>query len=107
MKKPRFELVRTDAAQPWMARYRAANGPEVWRTSENYTQRRGALNAIRLFTGHAPVDKGHGLEVRVSEFIHPDQLLEVRELDERTPRPDPIPIASMAGVYAGMEVRPW
>ena len=41
----RFEVVRTDAEQPWHARFRASNGKVVWVT-ENYARRNGALNAI-------------------------------------------------------------
>lgn len=41
-----FEIVRTDAEQPWHARFVASNGRIVW-TTEQYTRRRGAENAIR------------------------------------------------------------
>lgn len=41
----RFEIVRTDAPQPWHARFRAANGRIVW-TTENYARRGRAVDAI-------------------------------------------------------------
>jgi uncharacterized protein YegP (UPF0339 family) len=44
----RFEIVRTDAPQPWHARFIAANGRKVW-TTENYASKTTALNAIRSF----------------------------------------------------------
>jgi uncharacterized protein YegP (UPF0339 family) len=47
-RQPRFEVVRTDAGQPWHARFRAANGAIVW-TTENYARKRGAENAIDTF----------------------------------------------------------
>lgn len=41
----RFEIVRTDAEQPWHARFRAENGRVVWST-ENYARRKTAINAV-------------------------------------------------------------
>ena len=79
-RKPRFELVHSDAGH--FARFVGANGRKVWQT-EVYTQRRNALNAIALVAGHAPQDHGYGLEVRVSHLVDDDGLLEVREVDER------------------------
>jgi uncharacterized protein YegP (UPF0339 family) len=49
-RQPRFEVVRTDAAQPWHARFRAANGRVIFST-ENYARRRGAENAIETMQG--------------------------------------------------------
>lgn len=46
----RFEVVRTDAVQPWHARFRAANGRIVW-TTEQYARRAGALTAIASIAG--------------------------------------------------------
>lgn len=43
----RFEIVRTDAEQPWHARFVGANGETVW-TTENYLRRTDALEAISL-----------------------------------------------------------
>jgi uncharacterized protein YegP (UPF0339 family) len=88
-RQPRFEICRGDDgdAQPWWARYRAANGRIVWVT-ENYERRSGAEKAVHLiarsFWGFASFgydeigalwigDGGEGcVEVR-----------EVREVDER------------------------
>lgn len=47
-RQPRFEVVRSDAG--WFARFIAANGREVWRTSETYTQKKGATNALHVIT---------------------------------------------------------
>lgn len=44
-RQPRFEIVRTNAEQPWHARFRAANGRVVWVT-ETYTRRRAAVEAV-------------------------------------------------------------
>lgn len=49
----RFEIVRTDGrgddkTQPWHARFVAANGRIVW-TTETYSRRGAALNAIASF----------------------------------------------------------
>lgn len=44
-----FEIVRGDATQPWLARWKSGNGREVFRTSETYKGRAGAENAILAF----------------------------------------------------------
>jgi uncharacterized protein YegP (UPF0339 family) len=66
----RFEIVRTDAAQSWHARFRAANGRIVW-TTENYARRRGADDAIdalvypaNRYEGDAAYFNGRRIEVR-------------------------------------------
>lgn len=41
----RFEIVRTDAKQPWHARFVGENGVPVWVT-ENYTRMVGAERAV-------------------------------------------------------------
>lgn len=41
----RFELVRTDAEQPWHVRFVAPNGRIVW-TTEQYGRRKSAINAV-------------------------------------------------------------
>lgn len=68
MRESRFEIVRTDAG--WLGRFVAANGREVWRTSETYKRRAGADRAVALlweqYTAHDVVDR-----------------------DERTPLPPP------------------
>lgn len=43
--RARFEIVRTDAEQPWHARFRAANGRIAW-TTENYARKSTARFAI-------------------------------------------------------------
>lgn len=55
----RFELVRSDAPQPWHCRFRAANG-RVLLSSENYVHKAGALNAVRSLA--------RALGLRVTEF---------------------------------------
>ena len=69
-RQPRFEVVRGDDG--WFARFIAANGREVWRTSETYRRQAGARNAVDsiavLVFLYAPLNR------------HP----EVRILDERT-----------------------
>lgn len=63
---PRFEIVRTDAG--WHSRFRAGNGQIVW-TTEVYTRRKPAQNAVVLMTWNM------GSWGEVSE---------VRDVDERT-----------------------
>jgi uncharacterized protein YegP (UPF0339 family) len=93
----RFELVRTDAEQPWHARYVADNGRVLF-SSENYTRRFRALNAIanvaRMFS---PTDQvwvsttrtaaGMTSEVRYGGPGHEMYLtahrVEIRDVDER------------------------
>jgi uncharacterized protein YegP (UPF0339 family) len=41
-----FEIACTDAEQPWVVRFHADNGLEVWRTSENYADRGDAERAL-------------------------------------------------------------
>lgn len=73
--QPRFEIVRTDASQPWHARFRAANGRIVW-TTENYSRRRDAVAAIKCI-GDAP---------RYSDGKDAD-LIEVIDVDDRVVLP--------------------
>jgi len=75
-KQPRFEVVRSDAG--WFARFIAANGREVWRTSETYERRGKAERAVELATGHEVYGTPDGL--RVSRNL---SALEVRLVDER------------------------
>jgi uncharacterized protein YegP (UPF0339 family) len=67
----RFEVVRTDAEQPWHARFIAANGRIVW-TTENYGRRRDAVAAVMLI-GDAP-SYSNGRDA---------DLIELRDVDER------------------------
>lgn len=48
----RWEIVRSDAEQPWHARFVAANGRILFST-ENYTRKRGVERAIESATGCA------------------------------------------------------
>ena len=78
-RRPRFEIVRTDAAQPWHARYRAANGRIVW-TTETYARRDGAVNA--LWSLVLPLDsRVTAVGVRSIHYAVPP--VEVRDVDER------------------------
>lgn len=83
----RFEVVRTDAEQPWHARFAAANGRIVW-TTEQYARRAGALTAIhaiaaafspygqtRMLDGHVKVLIEH-----IGDIAH---SVEIRDVDER------------------------
>ena len=91
----RFEIVRTDAPQPWHARFVASNGRIVW-TTETYARRGSALNAIRSFMEPQSAgwidlwwyeDRGaHGDAVvyRRDSWNKTDGLLiEIRDVDER------------------------
>lgn len=89
----RFEIVRSDAEQPWHARFIADNGRTVW-TTENYNRRRNALNAIRAmvdpFLGcwlDTDVDDGRTVDAvvhRVDPWNKRDAtLIEIRDVDER------------------------
>jgi uncharacterized protein YegP (UPF0339 family) len=80
MSSARFEVVHADAGH--FARFVAANGKEVWRTSETYTRRRGAVRAVELYAGpirHSPFADWPEVSVSWSEWP-----LEVRDVDERT-----------------------
>lgn len=75
MSGARFEIVRTDAEQSWHARIIASNGEPLWVT-ENYADRRGAENAIRVL----------GEEVTYGAF----DAANIRDVDERL-SDEPIP----------------
>jgi uncharacterized protein YegP (UPF0339 family) len=85
----RFEVVRTDAAQPWHARFRAANRRIVW-TTEQYTQRIAAIHAIgRLARTFSPtgqvwvVTKGKPIFVEIGTGDG-HLRIELDIIDERT-----------------------
>lgn len=96
MSSARFEIVRTDAPQPWHARFRSANGRVVW-TTENYTRRTAALAAIESMA----LEFGYRVETTqelsgsqrrldLAHAIHPSAGwgIKVRDIDERyTPQP--------------------
>jgi uncharacterized protein YegP (UPF0339 family) len=47
-KKPRYVLLRSTKHGEFYAQFIAANGKEVWRTSETYKRRGGVRKAIDL-----------------------------------------------------------
>lgn len=69
-RRPRFEVVRSDADQPWHARFRAANGHIVW-TTEQYARRPGAEGAIEVLMAVANL------------YVPSARQFTVRYLDER------------------------
>jgi uncharacterized protein YegP (UPF0339 family) len=77
----RFEIVRTHAAQPWHARFRAANGRIVW-TTETYTRCRGAERAVEAITG-STIIRGR-FAVRRSYINWNRGHLTVHYVDERS-----------------------
>jgi uncharacterized protein YegP (UPF0339 family) len=83
---PRFELVSRDTGH--FARYIAANGKEVWRTSETYKRLKGAERAVELIAGH-PIKEFQGAhEIAAPYTLAPETgLREVRYVEERTPKP--------------------
>lgn len=60
-RQPRFEIVRGDAG--WHARFIAANGRIIFWT-ENYTRRRGAVNAIALLDTELAADAARPDNIR-------------------------------------------
>lgn len=77
----RFELVHSDAEQPWHARFVAGNNRKVW-TTETYRERNGALNAIACLAEGMITPGVDGL-LRVR--LHSNRVVVIREIDERTP----------------------
>jgi len=62
----RFEVVRTDAEQPWHARFIAENNEPVWST-ENLVHREDAVAAVHI----------------LSTYLQRHEQAEIREVDER------------------------
>jgi uncharacterized protein YegP (UPF0339 family) len=81
---PRFEIVQTDAEQPWLARMIGANGEQVWRTSENYVERQGAAHAIRLLIEALREDLT-GQVAESDTFLSPIVAMDVDERAEVKP----------------------
>lgn len=92
-----FEIVRTDAAQPWHARFKADNG-KIQFSSENYSRRFTALTAIAgIARSFSPTDqvwvsteqhgKARKSEVRFGGPGHESYVtahrVEIRDVDER------------------------
>lgn len=95
MRAPRFEVVRTDAAQPWHARFVAANGRIVW-TTEQYARRAGAIGAIEALANATVLD-------RVVAFGFAGVVTEVRDVDERRLPPTNAPSHIDLEPYGGRE----
>lgn len=81
MSAARFEIVRTDAEQPWHARFRAANGRIVW-TTEKYARRNAAVLAVHQFG--KPIKANRLWEHAVLTQRH--GAIEVRDVDIREGR---------------------
>ena len=83
MSAPRFEVVRTDADEPWHARSRAGNG-EVVLWSETYTERRAALEAIRITAQLFSVTPAYFDVTDGVFYLYAGGMrVEVRDVDER------------------------
>lgn len=90
----RFELVESDAAQPFSVREIASNGRQTWRTAENYARKEGALRAlvthiswlhprIRVWLSNGT----GGVELRIGmpdDTYLTARVVEVRDVDKRT-----------------------
>lgn len=73
----RFEIVRTNASQPWHARFRAANGRIVW-TTEQYARHNAAVLAVHQIAKPIVCTPWeHGVMVQQHGAV------EVRDVDER------------------------
>lgn len=79
----RFEIVRTDAEQPWHARFRAANGRIVW-TTENYSRRDDAIRSLTIITNQS---LSRGSDSLLTAWLY-NSPAEVRFVDLRTQTPD-------------------
>jgi uncharacterized protein YegP (UPF0339 family) len=82
----RFEIVHTDAEQPWHGRFVAGNGRIVW-TTETYTRRGRVMDAIRLLTVEPHSHRELGDADDRLFVVTGGQCLEVRDVDERGTRP--------------------
>lgn len=84
---PRFEIVQSDAEQPWHARSISGNGEKVlW--SENYSERRAALEAIRITAQLFSVTPAYFDLVEGVLHLHAGGMrVPVVDVDERSPAP--------------------
>jgi uncharacterized protein YegP (UPF0339 family) len=80
----RFEIVHTDATQPWHARWVAANGEIVWVT-ENYANKADAETSVFMISGARL--EGEGLNTRIIATLEPQYP--VHYVDERKVEHDP------------------
>lgn len=88
MSAPRFEIVQTDAG--WHSRSIAANG-QVVLTSEVYTRRAAARNAIRITAQLFSITPVFFDEEDGVMYVHAAGMrAEVRDVDERRPKPAPL-----------------
>lgn len=102
----RFEIVRTNAKQPWHARLVAANGRILF-TSENYARRRSALAVVGAAFRAAGVQMNNPPTPDVAKdryigaplFADCAVAFEIREVDERTP--PAAPLVAEAPFYLG------
>lgn len=78
MSAARFEIVQTDAEQPWHARRIAGNGRKRW-ASENFVHRRAAVDVIEDAAQHL-IERAPDGSLRV---MHGRERTEVRYVDER------------------------
>lgn len=89
-----FEIVRTDAEQPFHARLQARNGELTWST-ENYTDLESANAAIGYLASlFSPTAKATVYADHVQVWLDQAELgqklaVQILHLDERTPAPDP------------------
>lgn len=86
----RFEIVRTDAVQPWHVREVAGNAQKTWST-ENFTRKQGAERSLcRLAERFGWRDVSLVWDSEESGHLEtaPDVVVcSVRLTDERTPPP--------------------
>jgi uncharacterized protein YegP (UPF0339 family) len=86
MRRPRFEVVRTDAQQPWHARLRSANGRITW-TTENYWNEQSAHRAVgrmvRMFGGFVDGDAAYTYVGDDGSFSSRVHRADIRIVDER------------------------
>lgn len=76
----RFEIVRSDAPEPWHARFIAANGRIVW-TTEQYSRSSGARNAIASIADVFRARFALAATQLRDEWGIP--VIEIRDVDER------------------------
>lgn len=83
MRDPYFAVVRTDSG--WLTRFVAANGKEVWRSTETYRKRINAVAAVELICGASIFETAHNEHPEVHYWQgNLERPTEVREVDERT-----------------------
>lgn len=96
----RFEIVQTDAEQPWHARLLGNNGETVMHT-ENYAKRDAAASAVAVaaeafgITMSRPPEQGdpetQGIGLLGEAPSGHVYCFDVRDVDERAAQPEPEP----------------